>query len=160
MSIALIIATAIAASPWQYQVKTDLLGQSIHVAEAAGGEERPLALLKFSCGSMGGAVLHFNLGQVDETPGTAPDGDPAWEDVRFVFDDATIPAMTRASAISEGAGTFEVIGSPAVEIARRLAASPGVTIEHRLETLRILNSGSTGPINDVIDACPIKYSGQ
>lgn len=160
MSLALIIATAIAATPWQYQVKTDLLGQSIHVAEALGGEERPLAFLKFSCGSMGGAVLHFNLGQVDETPGAAVDADPAWEDVRFVFDDATIPAMTRASAISEGAGTFEVIGGPAVEIARRLAANAGVTIEHRLETLRILNSGSTGPINDVIDACPIKYSGQ
>lgn len=151
---------AIAVSAWRFDVQSDPLGQSVYVAEARSSEELPQAFLRFSCGGIPGVLLQFNLGQALQDGADFRHGDPAWEDVTFVFPEGEYPAATKRAAIADGIGTFEIKGSEAMFIARQFKAGGELTVKQGAQSARFHLDEAAGPISEVIASCPFKYEDQ
>jgi hypothetical protein len=160
MNFLLLAAATIAATMWRFEIQTDPLGQSVYVAEAAGSDALPQAVLRFSCGGLPGVLLQFNLGQARFEGEDFSIADPAWEDVTFTFPEGAYPTTTKRAALADGVGTFEIKGGDAMFIARQLKAGGEVTITHAQQSARFLLDGAAGPIAEAIDACPFKYADQ
>lgn len=161
MKFLLMTAAALAAgAPWRFDVQTDPLGQSVYVAEAAGSEDLPQAFLRFSCGGMPGVLLQFNLGQAAHDGSDFAAGDPAWEDVTFLFPEGAYPTATKRAAVADGIGTFEIKGSEAMFIARQLRSGGEVTLQQGALSTRFRLDDAAGPISEVIASCPFKYEDQ
>ncbi len=156
----LVAAAAVAATSWQFDVRTDPLGQNVYIAEATVSEELPQAKLRFSCGGIVGVELQFNLGQSSYSGKDLSIDEPAWEDVTFLFPEGPYPTTTKQAPLTDGVGTFEIKGNDAMFIARLFRSGGEVSIEHNTQSARFLLDGAAGPINEVIDACPFKYADQ
>jgi len=160
MNFLLLAAATIAATMWRFEIQTDPLGQSVYVAEAAGSDALPQAFLRFSCGGMPGVLLQFNLGQAAHDGNDFQAGDPAWEDVTFLFPEGEYPTATKRAAVADGIGTFEIKGSEAMFIARQFSAGGEVTLRQGAQSTRFMLEDAAGPISEVIASCPFKYEDQ
>mgnify|MGYP000128366427 CR=1 FL=1 len=78
MSLALLGATLMAASGWQFDTRTDPIGQTVYVAELRPSAEQTAAQLRFSCGGIIGVELQFNLGQASYDNGAFSTASRAW----------------------------------------------------------------------------------
>jgi hypothetical protein len=96
MNVLLLAAATIAATMWRFEIQTDPLGQSVYVAEAAGSDALPQAVLRFSCGGLPGVLLQFNLGQARFEGEDFSIADPAWEEVTFTFPEGAYHQACRA----------------------------------------------------------------
>lgn len=160
MSLALLGAAALLASGWQFEAKTDPIGQTVYVAEFRPPADQPQAQLRFSCGGIVGVELQFNLGQSHYDSGAFSTDDPPWEDVQFTFPEGPYPTTAKRAPLTDGVGTYEIKGGDAMFIAKLIKAGGEVTIEHAGQSQRFVLDGASDPVTQVIEQCPFKYPDQ
>jgi hypothetical protein len=160
MSLALLGATLVAASGWQFETRTDPIGQTVYVAELRPSAEQTPTQLRFSCGGIVGVELQFNLGQASYDSGAFSTADPPWEDVKFTFAEGAYPTTAKRAPLTDGMGTYEIKGGDAMFIAKLIKAGGEVTIEHNGQSQHFQLEGASDPVTQVIEQCPFKYPDQ
>lgn len=146
-----------AALLWQFQTLSDPLGQPVYVASIAPDAARPFVHLKYSCGGIVGVELQFNLG---EMPAAITNDEPQFEHVRFGFAEGNYDTVARRAPITEGLGTFEIKGSEANFVAGLLKDSDGVQVARNDASISFSLLGARVAIDEVMSACPFKYTDQ
>lgn len=160
MSLSLLSATALMASGWHFDTRTDPIGQIVYVAELVPAAEQAGTQLRFSCGGIIGVELQFNLGQASFGAPDFSTDDPPWEDVKFSFAEGEYPTTAKRAPLTDGVGTYEIKGGDAMFIARLIKAGGEVTISHAGVSGRFMLEGAAAPITQVIEQCPFKYPDQ
>jgi hypothetical protein len=158
MSLALL--GLLAASGWQFDTRTDPIGQTVYVAELRPSAEQAETQLRFSCGGIVGVELQFNLGQASYDNGAFSTADPPWEDVKFTFAEGEYPTTAKRAPLTDGMGTYEIKGGDAMFIAKLIKAGGEVTIEHNGQRQSFVLEGASDPVTQVIEQCPFKYPDQ
>ena len=158
MSLALL--GLLAASGWQFETRTDPIGQTVYVAELVAPADQAGTQLRFSCGGIIGVELQFNLGQTGYASGAFSTDDPPWEDVKFTFAEGEYPTTAKRAPLTDGVGTYEIKGGDAMFIAKLIKAGGEVTISHDGHSARFMLEGAADPVTQVIEQCPFKYPDQ
>ncbi|MBL9099183.1 MAG: hypothetical protein JNK07_19805 [Alphaproteobacteria bacterium] len=149
-----------AALLWQFQTASDPLGQPVYVASIAPDAARPFVHLKYSCGGIVGVELQFNLGEMQYAGAAFSRAAPEFEDVRFTFAEGKYDTAAKRAPITDGIATYEIKGSEAAFVAGLFKDSESVSVSRGSADFTFPLAGARFAIDEVMSACPFKYTDQ